>query len=39
MEWEAVVCRACGWAADRMIRAKAIKRLCPYCGEKTLGPR
>ena len=39
VEWEAAQCRACGWATNRMLRSKALKRVCPHCGAKALGPR
>ena len=39
VEWEAAICHACGWATNRMLRSKALKRVCPHCGKKALGPR
>ena len=39
IEWTSAKCKNCGWEADRMMKAKAEKRVCPYCSEKGLVPR
>ena len=36
---EAVFCEACGWASKYMMRAKALTRVCPYCGMRSLKPQ
>jgi len=38
IQWETVKCSSCGWFANRMLRVKALTRVCPHCKEKKLGP-
>jgi len=39
MTWVAVNCRACGAQIPRILRSKAEKGICPYCGKKALEPK
>tara|TARA_A100001201_G_scaffold143439_1_gene145076 strand:+ start:4184 stop:4321 length:138 start_codon:yes stop_codon:yes gene_type:complete len=38
--WEtSAKCKVCGWYAARLLRSKALKGDCPYCGAyKSLEP-